>query len=1547
MPDQDRQGVVSSLPPIDDLVPASRTLWWRAPGLLAVVAAVLVGVLGVVLTSLQYRASREQMLSEAHAEFDQLASEAAHRVQRRFELPLYGLKGLRGLHAASSHVDAREFQAYVESHDLAREFPGMLGMGLVERVDREALGSYTAAVRKTDGEDFAVRTSGDQSDLYILRYMVPDVPGTQVQGYDMGQESVRRQSLEAAWRSGELTLSPALQIGAGSLTQPGVLYFLPLYRAGSPLGSEVERRSALQSILVAPVSVERLMAGVLDAGERRLSLELHDGKVVDGGRRLFGTLGAPRPTDSAEVLTFTATRALAVGQRVFYLSVWSGPSLVPAHGTGRSGLVLAAGTLLTLAACLMVYIGWRLVKRARNASHRIRALSFDVNRMATIVDMTDNGIVLTNIEGRIVWANSAFAKRAGWPLDEVLGRRPRELIGTERDNPAEYAAMRQRAMRGESCRIETFCRSRQGEGFHLDIELQPWRDLDGQVMGLVQIGTDITSIRAAQQELESALARADAMAEELRKMATVAERTFGAVLVTDLKLRIQWVNRAFEQLTGYSAAEAIGRTPQELTDFDKTDPVTVVQVNAALRAGRAFKGQALQRSKDGREYWVEFEAHTLTNDAGERIGFMGVETDITERKLAAEALAREQARLANIVEGTHAGEGEWNLRTREMQMSPRWAEMLGFAPEEVRSMTVDLWFELVHPEDQPMLESIALRHLRGEAEQIDVEVRMRHRNRQWRWIHVRGRGVARNSRGNFEWVSGTQIDVTERKRAEQIWHARAEMSGDWYWQTDARHRLVQVDYGRSYPTEGGAIPSDRNLLGRRRDEIDAFDPPAEGWDAFHGRMDRRESFKGIAYRIRRPDGRVGWIEADGRPRINDDGEFIGYEGVGRDITDRQRITEELRDSLALVDALFEFIPVPVLLKDRHGRVVRANKAYGTLLGEPVDTIIGQTSEEFLEPAVARQLAALHTRLLESPGVLTTEVTYRTRSGRQFDALVSKASMTDAQGVTQALIVTVVDISVQKAAARALEEAKGAAESANNAKSAFLASMSHEIRTPMNGVVGMAQVLFGSPLTSDQQRMARTISESAMALLRVIDDILDFSKIEAGRIDLESSVLDLSPLVEGVCESLAPMAVAGHVLLTAVIDPEVLDRVLGDSTRIRQVLNNLVGNAIKFSANQAGRMGQVMVHADIDGPLVRIRVRDNGIGMSEATLGRLFRSFSQGEVSTTRRFGGTGLGLAISKRLVELMGGRIDVQSQLGQGSTFTLHLPLLPAADQPALALPLLTDLDCVLVGAEALPVQVLADWLDRAGAHVRVAAHCEAAARLVQASQDMVIVVAADGACKPAMVEGLPQWRQLVVGRLAGAVAPRVGPHVARLDLLARSSFVHAVARLAHRESAEVIARVSSEAARLWEPVAAPGIAQARAQGQLVLVAEDEPINRTVCQRQLAMLGYACELAENGAQALQMWRNGRYALLISDMNMPEMDGYELARQIRAQEALSGRPRMPIVALTANALKGESQHALAAGMDDYLTKPTSLELLRAALQRWMPAAGNVPAGPQA
>ena len=779
MPDQDRQGVVSSLPPIDDSHPSPQQAWWRSPSALAVFVGLLVGVIGMALTALQYQASREQMVSDAHIEFERLASEAAHRVQRRFELPLYGLKGLRGLHAGSSHVDASEFRAFVESHDLAREFPGMLGMGLIERVERDALDGYTAAVRKADGDSFAVRSTGDQADLYILRYMVPDVPGTQVQGYDMGQEPVRRQTLEAAWRSGQMTLSPALQIGAGPLTQPGVLYFLPMYRTGATLAFDAERRSALRGILVAPVSVEQLMAGVLDAGERRLSLELHDGMPSAGGQRLFATPGTGMAAVTTAALSFHTTRALAVGQRAFYLSVRSGPSLVPPHGAGRSGLVLVVGALLTLGAWLMVYIGWRLIASHRQADERIRNLSFDVDQWARVVQQTDMVLTLTDLDGRIVWVNQAFERVTGFDFSESFGRRPRDLVGTEHDNPQEFERLRQQAYAGNGFRMVMRSRSKQGRDYLIDMDVQPRHSASGELVGLIQVGFDVTEDVRAKEALQAALDRADAMADEQRKMATVAEHTSSAVLITDPNWRIQWVNRAFEQLTGYTAAEAIGRTPAQLTHFDKTDPTLVTRVRDALRNGKACKGEALQRSKDGREYWVEFETHTVTNEAGERIGFLDVETDITERKRATEALAREQARLANIVEGTHAGEGEWNLRTREMQMSPRWAEMLGLQPQDARAMTVDVWFELVHPDDQPLLESMALRHLRGEAEQIDSVVRMRHRNGQWRWIHVRGRGVARNSRGNFEWVSGTQIDVTERKHAEQLWHARSEMSGDW------------------------------------------------------------------------------------------------------------------------------------------------------------------------------------------------------------------------------------------------------------------------------------------------------------------------------------------------------------------------------------------------------------------------------------------------------------------------------------------------------------------------------------------------------------------------------------------------------------------------------------------------------------------------------------------------------------------------------------------------------------------------------------------------
>ncbi|SHM68769.1 PAS domain S-box-containing protein [Duganella sacchari] len=404
-----------------------------------------------------------------------------------------------------------------------------------------------------------------------------------------------------------------------------------------------------------------------------------------------------------------------------------------------------------------------------------------------------------------------------------------------------------------------------------------------------------------------------------------------------------------------------------------------------------------------------------------------------------------------------------------------------------------------------------------------------------------------------------------------------------------------------------------------------------------------------------------------------------------------------------------------------------------------------------------------------------------------------------------------------------------------AKSQFLATMSHEIRTPMNGVICMIDLLARSALKPHQLAMADLIRDSASSLLGIIDDILDFSKIEAGRLDTENEPIAVADVVETVCAMLSCLAKKQGVELTLFTDPAIPRLVLGDQLRLRQVLINLINNAIKFSAG-AGNAGHVAVRAMLVASepgraTVEFQVVDNGIGMTQDTISRLFVAFSQADSSTTRRFGGTGLGLAISHRLVELMGGAITVYSAPGKGATFSVRLPFALSPNQETGRDPQDMDADRMSVDANVL------------------------------------------------------------------------------------------------------------------EPRQAPSREQARREGRLILVAEDNHLNQMVIEQQLTLLGFAADLTANGEQALARWRSGDYALLLTDLNMPAMDGYQLTAAIRTAESPE-RP-IPIVALTANALKGERERCKAAGMNDYLSKPASLAALQNMLESWLPKAPGEMADPAA
>ncbi len=674
----------------------------------------------------------------------------------------------------------------------------------------------------------------------------------------------------------------------------------------------------------------------------------------------------------------------------------------------------------------------------------------------------------------------------------------------------------------------------------------------------------------------------------------------------------------------------------------------------------------------------------------------------------------------------------------------------------------------------------------------------------------------------------------------------------------------------------------------------------------------------------------------------------------------------LQASKRFLDRLLNTAPLPILVVSRPwGRVMMANAAAESLVGcTTVNELIGTRALAQVETAARRDvLRSLAMAVASEVAGDPVGVRLRPRDGEVRQLEVYCAGIAGVQRHECRMILIAQDVSLHLAQLQELERvnaelnrmvdtthrAQKNAEAGSRAKSQFLATMSHEIRTPMNGILGMTELLRGTELSPPQRRFADAVYQSAEHLLSLINDILDFSKIEAGKLELESIPFDLRALVEGVGELFAQPAAAKGVELLCSVPHELPVAVKGDPVRLRQILTNLVSNAVKFTGQGEIVVRVKLLHEDHKQAHFRLEVQDSGVGISEDQQSRLFHAFVQADGSTTRRFGGTGLGLAIAKKLVEMLGGQIGLISEPGQGSVFWFELPLLKQAND-ARALNPLGE------GLKGLSVLIVDDNLT----HCEILAHClrswsmshtiansgqdalQTLDRLESHRFDLAILdlhmPGIEGFSVARAIRAHPRYAALPLIMLASAG----GAGVTHPERLAAGKDCYLSKPVRHSELYDAMTTLLALKA-FESPVerrSSPVLGRTNALAGRVLIAEDNLVNQTVASAMLESLGVTCSVTENGRAAVERLSRERFDLVLMDCQMPEMDGFQATREIRLrqEQGLLYHP-LPIVALTANAVEGDRERCLAAGMDDYLSKPFTRDRLSSILWRWLPRAG--------
>jgi two-component system, sensor histidine kinase and response regulator len=1162
----------------------------------------------------------------------------------------------------------------------------------------------------------------------------------------------------------------------------------------------------------------------------------------------------------------------------------------------------------------------RLQERVKESDERYR----------NIIDSMEEGCWEVDLKGRFTFFNEATLKLHGRSSQEMMGlgytdfvdeetaKRVFHLFGTVSRTGESAGGVAYEIIRADGTRraIET--------------RISLIKDSGSRPVGFRGVFWDITERKRSEEVLKQS--------EE--RYRTIIEDLTDAYWEADISGNFTFFNSQVPILQGRSKTELMGLSNREYMDEETTKRAAEV-FKEVYRTGSPVTGFEYEMTRgDGTKWCAETNVSLIKDSEGNPVGFRGISRDATARKRAEEALRQSEERYRAIIDNMEDGywetdiAGRFTFFNKQVVLSHRRTreQLTGlsnkeFMDEETLKRVAEV-FKRVYQTGEPVT-AFTVEQTRGDGT---------------KWFAETNVALIRDSEGKPAGFRGVSRDVTARteadealRRSEERYRTIIDAIEDGYWEASLSGRFTFLNNAmlKLHGSTRG------EMIGLSYKQYMTSEMAAMVRERFGEVYKTGVPARGLSSEIIRADGTRRTTEVTVSLIRDPAGKAVGFRGVTRDVTERMRAEESLRQSEERYRTIIDQMTDSYWETDIDGNFTFFNNQVAVEQRRTREELMGLNNRQFMDDESVEYCRKRFGKVFVT-GEPMRGLTYELLRGDGVKYTVESniSLIKNAAGEPVGFRGVSRDITERKLAENEVKRARDAAEAASRAKSEFLANMSHEIRTPMNGIIGMTELTLDTDLTSEQREYLGMVKVSANSLLGIISEILDFSKIEAGKLELDSVPFSLRDNLDDPLKALAVRAHQKELELVYSVQPGVPDALIGDPGRLRQIIVNLIGNAIKFT-----NLGEILLRVELDslsneGVFLHFSVTDSGIGIPKETQPLIFEAFSQADGSTTRKYGGTGLGLTISSRLVEMMNGRIWIDSVVGQGSAFHFTARF---AEQPkstprtaSISTACLKDLPILVVEDNAVNSRVLEEMLTV----WQMAPTMVGTGQLALESLDEAL-----NSDQPFPLVLLDAHMPGIAGfELAHRIKQRSNSACAIIMMLRSTDLRGDAARCREMGLSSYLIKPVKESRLLdvmmmglgestsepIEPVKVRRSLVGTQPGLNILLAEDNLVNQRLTIRLLEKQGHRVVLANNGREAVEAVTQQRFDLILMDVQMPEMNGFEATAAIRQTETAG--PRLPIIAMTAHAMKGDRERCLASGMDGYVSKPVSKGELESAIR---------------